>query len=180
MYVFGVVSLLMLPLCRAIVISPPGLTAQRSSFSAKLRNDLSASSTENQVVVFDVLLNNVNDNYDVNTGRFNANINGTYVFYLSLMSKNDAANVAFGCLTKNGVEQSCVWSNGNGGHEMSSNTVILDLNSGDYVNVILKAGSNYELHATNGAGYCSFSGFLLYPSQSSMKQLANVLTTLTN
>ncbi|XP_033106810.1 complement C1q-like protein 2 [Anneissia japonica] len=142
----------------------------KSAFTAKLTTGLDSLWFENRRIVFDSVLTSVGNDYNPKDGRFTTSISGTYVFSLSLMSKYSSGSSAFGCLQKNDVEQICVWSNGNSAHEMSSNTITLNLKKGDVVNVILKGGS-YGLHNYGEAGYCSFSGFLLYPEESPLDKI---------
>ncbi|XP_071953088.1 complement C1q-like protein 2 [Antedon mediterranea] len=158
--------------------SGTGFTRQRSAFTAKLTKSLDASYYRNRRIIFNSVLNNVGDDYNPQDGRFTTSVAGTYVFTVTLMSKYSSGSSAFGCLHKNDNEQVCVWSNGNSANEMSSNTITLNLEEGDVVDVVLKAGSNYGIHNYGEAGYCTFTGFLLYPKEDVLERLINQIHVL--
>ncbi|XP_033105173.1 complement C1q-like protein 2 [Anneissia japonica] len=167
-------------LLAAVIILVAGETnySTQSAFTAKLTTGLNAALDKNTRIVFDSVLTSVGNDYNPKDGKFTTSISGTYVFSLSLMSQYSSSSSAFGCLYKNDVEQICVWSNGNSGHEMSSNTITVKLKKGDVVDVALKAGRNYGLHNYGQAGYCLFSGFLLYPEESLLEKLLKTIDTL--
>ncbi|XP_033106818.1 complement C1q tumor necrosis factor-related protein 4-like [Anneissia japonica] len=156
----------------------PKYDLTQSAFTAKMTRSINASPTKNTRIVFDSLLTNIGNDYNAENGKFTTRIAGTYVFTLTLMSKYSSRSTAFGCLHKNGKEQFCVWSNGNNAHETSSNTITINLKKGDVVDNVLKAGKNYALHNYGQAGYCSFTGFLLYPEVSVLENLLKTIDTL--
>ncbi|XP_033102663.1 complement C1q-like protein 3 [Anneissia japonica] len=149
-----------------------------SAFTAKFTSNLDSVTYTNLRIVFDSVLTNIGDDYNPGDGKFTASIPGTYVFSVTLMSKLSSDSAAFGCLHKNDIEQFCVWSNGYNAHEMSSNTITLKLVKGDVVDVVLKAGSSYGIHNSGTAGYCSFTGFLLYPQESLLEKLQEAINRL--
>ncbi|XP_033106772.1 complement C1q tumor necrosis factor-related protein 4-like [Anneissia japonica] len=156
----------------------PKYDLTESAFTAKMTRRIDASPTKNTPIVFDLLLTNIGNDYNAKNGKFTTRIAGTYVFSLSLMSKSSPSKIAFGCLQKNGKEQLCVWSNGNNTKEMSSNMITINLKKGDVVDNVLKAGNNYALNNYGQAGYCSFTGFLLYPEVSVLEKLFKTIDTL--
>nr|QBM06428.1 OxyL [Anneissia japonica] len=150
-------------LLAAVIIVVAGDCKPRSAFTAKMTSSMEGEPEKDLPIVFDSALTNVGNDYNPTDGKFTTRIAGTYVFSLTLMSKLSSDSTAYGCLLLNGEEQVCVWSNGINGHEMSSNTITVKLKSGDVVDNILKAGTRFALHNAGQAGYCSFTGFLLYP-----------------
>ncbi|XP_033099492.1 C1q-related factor-like [Anneissia japonica] len=150
-------------LAAVIIVVAGDCTKPRSAFTAKMTSSMVGDKNKNLPIVFDTVLTNVGNDYNSEDGKFTTRIAGTYVFSLTLMSEHSSDSHVYGCLLLNGEDQVCVWSNGRNGYEMSSNTITVNLECGDVVHNILKKNRIRSLHNDGQAGYCSFTGFLLYP-----------------
>uniref|UniRef100_A0A8B9R107 Caprin family member 2 n=1 Tax=Anas platyrhynchos TaxID=8839 RepID=A0A8B9R107_ANAPL len=114
----------------------------RVAFSAARTSNL-APGTLDQPIVFDLLLNNLGETFDIQLGRFNCPVNGTYVFIFHMLKL--AVNVPlYVNLMKN--------------EETASNHAVLQLFQGDQIWLRLHRGAIYG----SSWKYSTFSGYLLY------------------
>uniref|UniRef100_A0A8C2NGH0 Caprin-2 n=1 Tax=Capra hircus TaxID=9925 RepID=A0A8C2NGH0_CAPHI len=126
----------------------------RVAFSAARTSNL-APGTLDQPIVFDLLLNNLGETFDLQLGRFNCPVNGTYVFIFHMLKL--AVNVPlYVNLMKN--EEVLVSAYANDDHETASNHAILQLFQGDQIWLRLHRGAIYG----SSWKYSTFSGYLLY------------------
>ncbi|KAM4536935.1 uncharacterized protein PAE49_021356 isoform 1-T2 [Odontesthes bonariensis] len=107
------------------------------------------------VLIFDKVFTNIGKAYNKITGIFTAPVKGVYQF--TFMTFGHTSSYSSGArLLKNGCTQVSTWeSSGPDPSDTTSNTVILELNVNDDVNIVLWQG---------GKIYTSvFSGFLIFP-----------------
>lgn len=110
-----------------------------------------------QAVLFDSLVTNIGNAYHNHLGSFIAPIEGTYVFSVTLMSHHNTDGHFV--IAKNGSHITTMYLSGpEGGYSTSSQTVILQLQQGDDVNV----RSIDTDKPVFGYNYSVFSGFLLF------------------
>nr|XP_046237221.1 protein CROWDED NUCLEI 2-like isoform X2 [Scatophagus argus] len=107
------------------------------------------------LLVFDKVFTNVGNAYNPKTGIFTAPRKGVYHFSFMTFGYNLYTSGAI--LVKNGHYQVSTWEfTGPDSTDTTSNTVILELNAGETVNIILWKGG--KVHTS------VFSGFLVFPS----------------
>jgi hypothetical protein len=107
----------------------------------------------NQAIIFDTIVTNIGHHYSANTGVFTAPINATYYFSASILSHTGEALETE--IVKNGVREVLMYSYDNA-HEQGSNSVVLQLNTGDevWVRHTITVGT-----IIYGNGWSTFSGF---------------------
>ncbi|XP_041820805.1 ELKS/Rab6-interacting/CAST family member 1-like isoform X2 [Chelmon rostratus] len=111
--------------------------------------------TTNNILIFDRALTNTGNAYDCSTGIFTAPLKGVYHFSFMTFGYNRHTSGAI--LVKNGHYQVSTWEfTGLDKSDTTSNTVILELNVSDTVNIILWKGG--KVHTS------VFSGFLVFPT----------------
>ncbi|MED6286583.1 hypothetical protein CHARACLAT_007501 [Characodon lateralis] len=103
---------------------------------------------------FDRVFTNIGNAYNKKTGIFTAPVNGVYQF--SFMTFGYSSHTSGAILVKNGNYQVSTWEfTGPDISDTTSNSVILEMNAGDSVNIILWQGG--KIHTS------VFSGFLIFP-----------------
>jgi hypothetical protein len=106
-------------------------------------------------VIFKKLVTNIGDAYKPSSGQFIAPVNGTYHFHTSFLSGNGAEVWTY--IDLNGQVQVRADARGTDSrHGTGSQSVILELKTGDIVSVKI-----YQGNTILGLEYSSFSGFLL-------------------
>ncbi|XP_014881884.1 complement C1q-like protein 4 [Poecilia latipinna] len=106
------------------------------------------------ILKFDRVFTNFGNAYNKKTGVFTAPVNGIYHF--SFMTFGYGSHTSGAILVKNGSYQVSTWEfTGLDASDTTSNSVILEMNAGDCVNVILWQGSKIHTGV--------FSGFLVFP-----------------
>lgn len=108
----------------------------------------------NQPVVFDNTVLNLGNSYHIHHGIFTAPYDGIYSFTATIFGRLDEGILYFG-LTKNGI--CCANFEIKHSHQVTQ-TVILDLQKGDYVAVTSWKNDQTVV----GHNFSSFSGFLLF------------------
>ncbi|XP_028261666.1 cerebellin-1-like [Parambassis ranga] len=105
------------------------------------------------VLIFNHVFTNIGNAYSNQTGIFTTPVKGVYQF--TFMTFGNNTNTSGAILMKNGLHQVSTWeSQGPDYSDTTSNTVILQLNQNDTVNMILWQGG--KIHTS------VFSGFLLF------------------
>lgn len=112
----------------------------------------------NQIVVFDLVIENIGNAYNRHTGTFVAPVDGIYVFSAALTSPSDKSFLTR--FVKNGGGFSAMYASGfeSGGSQTTSNTVVHQLRQDDVVCIVHEGVDKMIL----GYGLSTFSGFLLY------------------
>ncbi|XP_069125520.1 uncharacterized protein [Argopecten irradians] len=113
----------------------------------------------NQHIIFDKVVTNVGNAYDLQSGTFRCAVSGIYVFNVHLLAlPGQDVDVK---LVKNGSVVGYVYAGGESGtFDHGGNTAIVELAEGDSVWV----QNEYTQHGTTiDFFYTSFSGFMLYP-----------------
>uniref|UniRef100_A0A4W6EJJ6 C1q domain-containing protein n=1 Tax=Lates calcarifer TaxID=8187 RepID=A0A4W6EJJ6_LATCA len=113
------------------------------------------TATTSSTLIFNKVFTNVGNAYNSKTGVFTAPVKGVYHF--SFMTFGYNSYTSGGILVKNGHYQVSTWEfTGPDTSDTTSNTVILELNVRDCINIILWEGGKIHTGV--------FSGFLIYPT----------------
>lgn len=111
----------------------------------------------NQPIIYDKVLVNLANNYDIRHGTFTAKINGTYMFTVEACSQ--MGHFIHLSLQKNSEEMGTILGGSTGNGDCSSNTFVFPLLDGDDVWVQHKyLGDILSVH-WNGN---NFAGFLIH------------------
>ncbi|XP_049982441.1 caprin-2 isoform X2 [Alexandromys fortis] len=129
----------------------------RVAFSAARTSNL-APGTLDQPIVFDLLLNNLGETFDLQLGRFNCPVNGTYVFIFHMLKLAVNVPLYVNLMKNEEVLVSAYANDGAPDHETASNHAILQLLQGDQIWLRLHRGAVYG----SSWKYSTFSGYLLY------------------
>nr|XP_060632760.1 caprin-2 isoform X10 [Anolis sagrei ordinatus] len=129
----------------------------RVAFSAARTSNL-APGTLDQPIVFDLLLNNLGDTFDIQLGRFNCPVNGTYVFIFHMLKLAVNVPLYVNLMKNEEVLVSAYANDGAPDHETASNHAVLQLFQGDQIWLRLHRGAIYG----SSWKYSTFSGYLLY------------------
>lgn len=105
-------------------------------------------------VTFDRVHSNSGSSFNMETSEFKAKVNGTYVFFVHVMSLPDAD--AYAWVMHNDHHQLPVFGDSKAGYGSGSNSMIVELAEGDRVWVKLSKDSGLL------NDYTTFSGYLLY------------------
>ncbi|XP_055461581.1 caprin-2 isoform X3 [Psammomys obesus] len=129
----------------------------RVAFSAARTSNL-APGTLDQPIVFDLLLNNLGETFDLQLGRFSCPVNGTYVFIFHMLKLAVNVPLYVNLMKNEEVLVSAYANDGAPDHETASNHAILQLLQGDQIWLRLHRGAIYG----SSWKYSTFSGYLLY------------------
>nr|KAF6373130.1 caprin family member 2 [Pipistrellus kuhlii] len=129
----------------------------RVAFSAARTSNL-APGTLDQPIVFDLLLNNLGETFDLQLGRFTCPVNGTYVFIFHMLKLAVNVPLYVNLMKNEEVLVSAYANDGAPDHETASNHAILQLFQGDQIWLRLHRGAIYG----SSWKYSTFSGYLLY------------------
>uniref|UniRef100_A0A8C6N1I2 Caprin-2 n=1 Tax=Mus spicilegus TaxID=10103 RepID=A0A8C6N1I2_MUSSI len=129
----------------------------RVAFSAARTSNL-APGTLDQPIVFDLLLNNLGETFDLQLGRFNCPVNGTYVFIFHMLKLAVNVPLYVNLMKNEEVLVSAYANDGAPDHETASNHAVLQLLQGDQIWLRLHRGAIYG----SSWKYSTFSGYLLY------------------
>ncbi|XP_054844574.1 caprin-2 [Eublepharis macularius] len=127
------------------------------AFSAARTSNL-APGTLDQPIVFDLLLNNLGETFDIQLGRFNCPVNGTYVFIFHMLKLAVNVPLYVNLMKNEEVLVSAYANDGAPDHETASNHAVLQLFQGDQIWLRLHRGAIYG----SSWKYSTFSGYLLY------------------
>ncbi|XP_044197625.1 uncharacterized protein At4g38062-like [Thunnus albacares] len=113
------------------------------------------TASTSSILIFNRVFTNIGNAYNSKTGCFTAPLKGVYHFSFMTFGYNSYTSGAI--LVKNGRYQVSTWEfTGPDASDTTSNTVILELNANDTVNIILWEGG--KIHTS------VFSGFLVFPT----------------
>ncbi|KAM4881822.1 caprin-2 [Thomomys bottae] len=129
----------------------------RVAFSAARTSNLAPGSLD-QPIVFDLLLNNLGETFDLQLGRFTCPVNGTYVFIFHMLKLAVNVPLYVNLMKNEEVLVSAYANDGAPDHETASNHAILQLLQGDQIWLRLHRGAIYG----SSWKYSTFSGYLLY------------------
>ncbi|XP_063110566.1 caprin-2 isoform X3 [Cavia porcellus] len=129
----------------------------RVAFSAARTSNL-APGTLDQPIVFDLLLNNLGETFDLQLGRFSCPVNGTYVFIFHMLKLAVNVPLYVNLMKNEEVLVSAYANDGAPDHETASNHAVLQLFQGDQIWLRLHRGAIYG----SSWKYSTFSGYLLY------------------
>ncbi|XP_006027814.1 caprin-2 isoform X5 [Alligator sinensis] len=150
---------------RGGIISGPRANSRGWSDSSQMRVAFSAARTSNlapgtldQPIAFDLLLNNLGETFDIQLGRFNCPVNGTYVFIFHMLKLAVNVPLYVNLMKNEEVLVSAYANDGAPDHETASNHAVLQLFQGDQIWLRLHRGAIYG----SSWKYSTFSGYLLY------------------
>ncbi|KAM8802239.1 caprin-2 isoform 2-T2 [Rhynchonycteris naso] len=129
----------------------------RVAFSAARTSNF-APGTLDQPIVFDLLLNNLGETFDLQLGRFNCPVNGTFVFIFHMLKLAVNVPLYVNLMKNEEVLVSAYANDGAPDHETASNHAVLQLFQGDQIWLRLHRGAIYG----SSWKYSTFSGYLLY------------------
>ncbi|XP_045157120.2 complement C1q-like protein 4 [Mercenaria mercenaria] len=126
------------------------------TFFAKAKSHQLSMNTH-QTLIFEIVVTNIGSSYDRTCGKFVAPKSGTYVFFSTVLGHNNAVILLYLAVNDRHIVNFCAHGL-SGGHDSTSVTVPLQLDTGDIVTIKNdNAGGNIH-----GNEYSSFGGFLLY------------------
>ncbi|XP_039617782.1 caprin-2 isoform X3 [Polypterus senegalus] len=129
----------------------------RVAFSAARTSNF-APGTLDQPIVFDLLLNNLGETFDMQMGRFSCPVSGTYVFIFHMLKLAVNVPLYVNLMKNEEVLVSAYANDGAPDHETASNHAVLQLFQGDQIWLRLHRGAIYG----SSWKYSTFSGYLLY------------------
>ncbi|XP_061195985.1 otolin-1-A-like [Saccostrea echinata] len=130
------------------------------AFTAGVR--LRSSSWSGGILVFDKVINNVGDGYNLSNGIFTAPTGGNYMFYVSIQSDSNNADIWIDIVLNGSSKARAIAEvfNSNVGYETGTNMVTLRLKQGGQVWIKHNHGKGYYTQLTD-APITTFSGFLI-------------------
>lgn len=139
------------------------LDTPRVAFTSQISLEGAMSDVKrNQTIVFDLVEYNMGGAYDPTTGKFKAQVSGTYVFFFNILTR---PHMRLGVdLTINGETRSaCAYSGADPNFSVNgSNMVVVHLNQGDEVWVRAHKSRDPPPGVMLSSFANSFAGFLLY------------------
>ena len=126
------------------------------AFNCKLSTATGANFTG--FLVFNSVSYNIGNHYNSSNGRFTAPVDGRYLFtWYTNVEKGGSAGVIWGDWYVNGnARGNRFYTRWDGNWELIGGTIILDLDTNDYVQVYAATSGNWD-----GGSYGSYSGCLL-------------------
>ncbi len=115
------------------------------------------------MLIFQEIHTNINNDFDLQTGKFTCQISGTYVFMFSIAIYRPGWPLIH--MVKNGIKVVTAHSithTVSTDFDQASNGAVLTLQDGDQVWLRFGSGSGQTIHGSVHHKYDSFSGFLLY------------------
>ncbi|XP_071148760.1 cerebellin-1-like [Mytilus edulis] len=134
-------------------------TNQRDETFSAFAASLTASKTlgTGEIVKFDKVWTNVNNDYDSSTGVYTAPKPGVYQFLCTVMTYYNKTLRLL--LWKNGMKTVAVYPGANG-HQTGTINMILELKKGDKV-YIKQANTEKYIYSESAYNYSMFSGYLI-------------------
>ncbi|OWF49936.1 Complement C1q-like protein 4 [Mizuhopecten yessoensis] len=132
-----------------------GAELSNVGFSASLSTTTALG--DSQIVVFDTVVTNDGNGYDTRHGHFTAPVAGLYAFSVTVMCYGDESEI-HAAIVRDGQKIGVVFANGNH-FDNGSKLVVVRLQAGQMVWV--EHTYDPSGNKINGAGYSSFSGFLI-------------------
>jgi hypothetical protein len=126
------------------------------TFNAKLSNATGGGFSG--FLVFNTVDYNIGSHYNNSNGRFTAPVDGRYLFswYTNVVRDGGNGSVWGDWYVNTSPRNNRFYTHHSGAWELIGATIILDLNTNDYVRVYVHTAGNYD-----GSSYGSFSGTLL-------------------
>ncbi|XP_045159320.2 complement C1q-like protein 4 [Mercenaria mercenaria] len=126
------------------------------TFFAKAKSN-QLSMNKHQTLIFEDVVTNIGSTYDRTCGKFVAPKSGTYVFFSTVLGRNNAMIFLYLAVNDRRIVNFCAHGLSDG-HDSTSVTVPLQLDTGDIVTI----KNNKDGGNIHGNEYSSFGGFLLY------------------
>uniref|UniRef100_A0A0B7AR95 C1q domain-containing protein n=1 Tax=Arion vulgaris TaxID=1028688 RepID=A0A0B7AR95_9EUPU len=140
-----------------VPLNVPAAMTPAVAFSAKLSYNRELKPLD--TVIFDTVLTNDGNAYDLDSGKFTAIVTGTYLFHSTILSGyNTKVETA---IIVNDKEIARIYSGAHDAHGSGSNMAIVNLRNGDSVWVRLLYQGGNHVHGY----YSTFSGALLRASE---------------
>ncbi|XP_034417595.1 complement C1q-like protein 2 [Cyclopterus lumpus] len=113
-----------------------------------------------EVLRFDDVVTNLGNHYDPTTGKFTCQVSGIYYFTYQVLMRGGDGTSMWADLCQNGqVRASAIAQDADQNYDYATNSVVLQLDSGDDIYVKLDYG---KAHGGNNNKYSTLCGFLLY------------------
>ncbi|VDI74765.1 complement C1q tumor necrosis factor-related protein 6 [Mytilus galloprovincialis] len=126
-----------------------------SAFAASLTDPKTLGA--GQIVKFNKVWTNINNDYHPSTGVYTAPIAGVYQFACTVMTPYSKTLRVF--LWKNNTQTVAIYP-GDSGHNMGTLNMILELKKGDKVYIRQGRGEKY-IHSQSTSNFSMFSGYLI-------------------
>ena len=112
----------------------------------------------NGFLIFNNVRLNIGNNYNSSNGRFTAPVDGRYLFswYTNVQRSGGPGSVWADWYVNGSSQANRMYTRYSSGWELIGGTIIMDLNSSDYVQVYTGEPGNWD-----GGSYGAFSGYLL-------------------
>ena len=109
-------------------------------------------------MIFNNVRLNIGNNYNSSNGRFTAPVDGRYLFswYTNVQRSGGPGSVWADWYVNGSSQANRMYTRYSSGWELIGGTIIMDLNSSDYVQVYTGEPGNWD-----GGSYGAFSGYLL-------------------
>ncbi|VDH90089.1 Hypothetical predicted protein [Mytilus galloprovincialis] len=135
-------------------------TNQRDETSSAFAASLTAARTlgTGEIVKFDKVWTNVNNDYDPSTGVYTAPKQGVYQFLCTVMTANNKTLRLL--LWKNDMKTVAVYP-GNSGYNTGTINMILELKKGDKVYIKQASLDKLYIYSESAYNYSMFSGYLI-------------------
>ena len=126
------------------------------AFQCKL--SAATGSNFNGFLTFTSVRFNIGNHYNSSNGRFTAPIDGRYLFswYTNMVRDGGNGSIWADWYVNGGAQGNRMYTHHSGAWELIGGTIIMDLNSSDYVQVYTGTSGNWD-----GGSYGAFSGYLL-------------------
>ena len=132
------------------------LKSDTPAFQCKLSTATGANF--NGYLVFNSVRFNIGNHYSSSNGRFTAPVDGRYLFswYTNMLRDGGTGSLWADWYVNGGAQGNRMYTHYSGAWELIGGTIIMDLNSSDYVQIYTGTSGNWD-----GGSYGAFSGYLL-------------------
>ena len=132
------------------------LKSDTPAFQCKLST--ATGSNFNGFLTFTSVRFNIGNHYSSSNGRFTAPVDGRYIFswYTNMLRDGGTGSLWADWYVNGGAQGNRMYTHYSGAWELIGGTIIMDLNSSDYVQIYTGQNGNWD-----GGSYGAFSGYLL-------------------
>ena len=132
------------------------LKSDTPAFQCKLSS--ATGSQFNGYLTFTSVRYNIGNHYNSSNGRFTAPVDGRYLFswYTNMLRDGGTGSLWADWYVNGGAQGNRMYTHHSGAWELIGGTIIMDLNSSDYVQIYTGQPGSWD-----GGSYGAFSGYLL-------------------